>query len=98
MSAVKMGNFHTRNIATKYLQNRLSYIPLIAPSTSLDRIRHLVTVADSFIYVVSTMGVTGARSNVNTLLPDLVARIRQYTDLPLAVGFGVTTRERKYLF
>lgn len=40
----------------------LSYIPLIAPSTSRERIKSLVSVADSFIYVVSEMGVTGARS------------------------------------
>ena len=39
------------------------------------------------------MGVTGARTEVNTALPDIVGRIRQFTDLPLAVGFGVSTRE-----
>ncbi|KAL3898034.1 MAG: hypothetical protein SGCHY_003012 [Lobulomycetales sp.] len=70
----------------------LSYIPLIAPSTSEERIQNLVAVADSFIYVVSAMGVTGARSSVNTDLPNLVGRIRSKTSLPLAVGFGVSTR------
>ncbi|KAI9224673.1 tryptophan synthase beta subunit-like PLP-dependent enzyme [Blastocladiella britannica] len=71
----------------------LSYVPLITPSTSLSRIEQLAPVADSFIYVVSRMGVTGEQSAVSTGLPDLIARIRQYNkDVPLAVGFGVTSR------
>ncbi|CAO3613980.1 unnamed protein product [Mucor hiemalis] len=71
----------------------LSYIPLIAPSTTEERIKLLATIADSFIYVVSRMGVTGARTSVNTELPNIVARIKKYTQAPLAVGFGVSTRE-----
>jgi len=72
----------------------LSYIPLIAPSTSDARIGHLAQVADSFIYVLSKLGVTGASSTVNVELPNLVSRIRRHTNLPLAVGFGVSTREQ----
>jgi len=72
----------------------LSYVPLIAPSTSDKRIGHLAQVADSFIYVVSKLGVTGASSTVNVELPNLVSRIRRHTDLPLAVGFGVSNREQ----
>ncbi|KAJ3061299.1 tryptophan synthetase, partial [Quaeritorhiza haematococci] len=71
----------------------LSYIPLIAPSTTPARIASLVKVADSFIYVVSRMGVTGAQQSVNSDLPSLVGRIRAHTNLPLAVGFGVSSRE-----
>lgn len=71
----------------------LSYIPLIAPSTTEERIKLLATIADSFIYVVSRMGVTGARTSVNAELPNIVARIKKYTQAPLAVGFGVSTRE-----
>ncbi|ORX96562.1 tryptophan synthase [Basidiobolus meristosporus CBS 931.73] len=70
----------------------LSYVPLIAPSTSESRIHHLAQVADSFIYVVSRMGVTGQTNEVNTELPQLIGRIRKYTELPLAVGFGVSNR------
>ncbi|KAG0341265.1 tryptophan synthetase [Podila humilis] len=80
-----------RGYCTKY---GLSYIPLIAPSTSDMRIGHLAQVADSFIYVVSKLGVTGASSSVNVELPSLVSRIRRHTDLPLAVGFGVSNREQ----
>ncbi|KAK3832676.1 MAG: tryptophan synthase beta subunit-like PLP-dependent enzyme [Linnemannia elongata] len=80
-----------RGYCTQY---GLSYVPLIAPSTSDTRIGHLAQVADSFIYVVSKLGVTGASSTVNVELPNLVARIRRHTDLPLAVGFGVSNREQ----
>ncbi|KAG0225337.1 tryptophan synthetase [Actinomortierella wolfii] len=75
-------------------QYGLSYIPLIAPSTSDARIGHLAQVADSFIYVVSKLGVTGASATVNVELPNLISRIRRHTHLPLAVGFGVSNREQ----
>ncbi|CAG8627101.1 10773_t:CDS:10, partial [Ambispora leptoticha] len=81
---------HFRSICA---QHGLSYVPLIAPSTTEIRIRHLTHVADSFIYVVSRMGVTGTREKMNAELPSLIARIRKYTNLPLAVGFGVSNRE-----
>jgi tryptophan synthase len=74
-------------------QFNLSYIPLITPTTSESRIQKLVAIASSFIYVVSVSGVTGSRTNVSTELPQLLGRIRKYTNLPLAVGFGVSTRE-----
>ncbi|RIA95747.1 tryptophan synthase beta subunit-like PLP-dependent enzyme [Glomus cerebriforme] len=70
----------------------LSYIPLVAPSTTATRIHHLARVADTFIYVVSRMGVTGSET-LNKELPDIVSKVRKHTTLPLAVGFGVTTRE-----
>ena len=72
---------------------RRSYVPLIAPSTTDERAKHLAHVADSFIYVVSKMGVTGASTSVNTELPQLIKRIRQFTTLPLAIGFGVSSYE-----
>ncbi|KAJ2393326.1 hypothetical protein GGI05_002453, partial [Coemansia sp. RSA 2603] len=71
----------------------LSYIPLITPSTSEERIQYLASIADSFIYVVSRSGVTGAQSTVNSQLPDLLERVQKYTALPLAVGFGVSSQE-----
>ncbi|KAI0015641.1 tryptophan synthetase [Xylariomycetidae sp. FL0641] len=72
----------------------LSYVPLIAPSTSDTRMKLLCALADSFIYVVSRMGVTGALGTLNANLPDLLARVKKYSgDKPAAVGFGVSTRE-----
>ncbi|PWN51834.1 putative tryptophan synthase [Violaceomyces palustris] len=71
----------------------MSYVPLIAPSTSEGRIKHLASLADSFIYVVSKMGTTGATNQVSESLPALLNKIRKITSIPLAVGFGVSTRE-----
>ncbi|KAI9011257.1 tryptophan synthase beta subunit-like PLP-dependent enzyme [Gaertneriomyces semiglobifer] len=79
-----------RDLCSEY---GLSYVPLIAPSTTDSRIQHLSKVADSFIYVVSTLGVTGARASVSAELPALLQRIKKHTALPLAVGFGVSTAE-----
>lgn len=73
---------------------RLSYVPLIAPSTTDARMRLLCSLADSWIYVVSRMGVTGALGTMNAGLPDLLRRVKQYSgNKPAAVGFGVSTRE-----
>ncbi|WWC98611.1 tryptophan synthase, beta subunit [Kwoniella sp. B9012] len=80
-----------RNICQEH---SMSYVPLIAPSTSIDRVKFLTSIADSFIYVVSKMGVTGSSAGVaiSASLPELVARIRAFTPVPLAVGFGVDNR------
>ncbi|RQM08499.1 hypothetical protein DH86_00000522 [Scytalidium sp. 3C] len=72
----------------------LSYVPLIAPATSDSRMKLLCKLADSFIYVVSRMGVTGATGTLNTGLPALLKRVKEYSgNVPAAVGFGVSTRE-----
>lgn len=74
--------------------NGLSLIPLVAPSTTDKRLELLANIADSFVYVVSRMGTTGAQSSVSNDLGALVSRVRKYTkDIALAVGFGVSTRE-----
>jgi len=77
-------------------QEGMSYVPLIAPSTTNSRIRFLSGITDSFMYVVSKMGTTGAASKVSTALPDFLERIRSNLhdpNTPLAVGFGVSTAE-----
>ncbi|KAK5136335.1 anthranilate synthase / indole-3-glycerol phosphate synthase [Meristemomyces frigidus] len=72
----------------------LSYVPLIAPATSEKRMKTLCGIADSFIYVVSRMGVTGATGALSTGLPALLERVHKYSGgVPAAVGFGVSTRE-----
>ena len=72
----------------------LSYVPLIAPATSEKRMKTLCGIADSFIYVVSRMGVTGATGALSTGLPALLDRVHKYSGgKPAAVGFGVSTRE-----
>ena len=72
----------------------LSYVPLIAPATSEKRMKLLCGIADSFIYVVSRMGVTGATGALSSRLPELLERVHRYSGgVPAAVGFGVSTRE-----
>ncbi|KAK6455084.1 tryptophan synthetase [Scheffersomyces xylosifermentans] len=72
----------------------LSYVPLVAPATTDERLKVLGEIADSFIYVVSKMGTTGASSTVSTGISELCGRVRKFAgSTPLAVGFGVSTRE-----
>jgi len=67
---------------------------LAAPTSPEARLARIAEAASGFIYCVSTTGVTGARAALRTDLPEFVARIRRHTDLPLAVGFGVSTPEQ----
>jgi tryptophan synthase len=68
----------------------LSNIPLIAPTSTDDRIGMLAANASTFLYCVSVAGVTGARDSLPDDLEEFVARVRSKTDLPLAVGFGIS--------
>ena len=71
----------------------LDFITLIAP-TSKNRIAELAKDATGYIYLVSSMGVTGMRDNLKTDISEVVQEIRKYTDTPIAVGFGIHTREQ----
>lgn len=68
-------------------------ISLIAP-TSEDRIKMIAENAAGFIYVVSSMGVTGVRSEIKTDLDSILKVIKEATDLPVAIGFGISTPEQ----
>jgi tryptophan synthase alpha chain len=72
-------------------RNSIDPIFLVAPSSSEIRISQVSDQTRGFIYAASTMGVTGARDNVSSMAPELVARVRTRTDLPIAVGLGVST-------
>ena len=72
----------------------LDRVFLVAPSSTDDRISVVASVTSGFLYAASTMGVTGARSQVSSAAPALVARARAVTDLPIAVGLGVSTGEQ----
>lgn len=69
-------------------------ILLAAPTSTDARLARIAEAASGFIYCVSTTGVTGARASLHARLPEFVARIRRHTDLPLAVGFGVSSAEQ----
>ena len=68
-------------------------ISLIAP-TSEDRIAMIAREAGGFLYVVSSLGVTGVRSEIRTDLGAIVETVRQNTDIPCAIGFGISTPEQ----
>lgn len=72
----------------------LDRIFLIAPSSSEERIASTAAASRGFLYATSTMGVTGARDAVNDAAPQLVARARAHTTLPIGVGLGVRSREQ----
>lgn len=72
----------------------VSLIPLVAPTTSSERIVRAAAMDPAFVYAVAEMGVTGERTGPNERAADLVARIRQVTDLPVGVGVGISTPEQ----
>jgi tryptophan synthase alpha chain len=74
--------------AAKY---ELDPVFLVAPSSSEARLRLVSDVTQGFLYAASTMGVTGARTSIGSAASELVARVRQVTDKPVAVGLGVST-------
>ena len=70
-------------------------VSLIAP-TSENRIGMIASEAQGFVYCVSSLGVTGMRSEIKTNVKDIVDTIRQYTDIPVAVGFGISTPQQAH--
>lgn len=71
----------------------LKTVFIIAPNTPADRIQKIAATATGFLYYVSRAGVTGVRSSLPTDLGEKVAEIKQQTDLPVVVGFGISTAE-----
>ena len=74
--------------------NNIDLISLVAPTSTDERIRKITSVSSGFIYAVSRAGVTGAQKDVSSSAENLVSRIRKFTDLPVAVGFGISTRQQ----
>jgi tryptophan synthase alpha chain len=77
--------------SAKLSSRGLDMIFLVAPTTTDARLRMVAERASGFIYAVSRAGVTGARADVSADAARLVARVREVSDLPVAVGFGIST-------
>ena len=74
-------------------KHEVELISLIAP-TSQERIQMIAKEANGYIYVVSSMGVTGIRSEITTDINGIVENIRKVTNTPIAIGFGINTPEQ----
>ncbi|MBM7564502.1 tryptophan synthase subunit alpha [Paenibacillus sacheonensis] len=68
-------------------------IPLVAP-TSNDRVKRIAAKARGFVYCVSSLGVTGVRADFHQGIDEFLATVRSATDTPIAVGFGISSREQ----
>ena len=71
-------------------EQNVIHIRLIAPTTPADRMKEIAKSAKGFLYYVSREGVTGARDSIATSLPEKIAELRKISDLPIAVGFGIS--------
>jgi tryptophan synthase alpha chain len=76
---------HQRNLATVFLA---------APTSTDERLQQIAKFSTGFVYAVSRTGVTGARQQMTDDAQKLVRRIRKYTKLPVAVGFGISTAQQ----
>ncbi len=73
--------------------NGLHLIYFIAPTSTPERMQAALDRANGFVYLISVTGITGARSELAAGIADYVSRVRGHTDLPLAIGFGISRRE-----
>jgi tryptophan synthase alpha chain len=74
--------------------NDLDMIFLVAPTSTDERLKLVAERARGFIYAVSRAGVTGARADISAEAEKLVNRVRNFSSLPIAVGFGISTKEQ----
>lgn len=74
-------------------KHNIDLVTLIAP-TSKDRIHSIAKDAQGFLYCVSSLGVTGVRSQITTNIGEMIARVREVSDIPCAVGFGISTPQQ----
>jgi tryptophan synthase alpha chain len=78
-------------IADKY---EISTITMVAPTSSEERIEKIAKSSNGFIYLVSSMGITGARTKIETDIRGITEKIKKYSDIPVAIGFGINSREQ----
>ena len=83
-----------RAVEAQVRASPLHWIPLVAPTTEADRAKRVLEGADGFVYVISRLGVTGARTQLDDQVEQIVHRVRGWTDLPVALGFGIASGEQ----
>ena len=86
--------FEERDECASYAKaHGIDIISMIAP-TSKDRIQEIAKVGEGFLYIVSSLGVTGTRTEIKTNLKEIIDVAKSVTDVPCAVGFGINTPEQ----
>lgn len=75
-------------------QDKLSLVSLLTTNNNEEEIKNIATQSKGFIYLVSSLGVTGERSSFNHDLKDYVQKIKSYTDTPVSVGFGIHEKKQ----
>jgi tryptophan synthase alpha chain len=75
-------------------ESGLAWVPLVAPTSSEERVAAIGASATGFVYAVSTLGVTGARESLSERAAAVVRACRKATDLPVLVGIGISTPEQ----
>ncbi len=78
-----------------FQDNEVDFISLIAP-TSNDRIKMIAKEAKGFVYCVSSLGVTGVRQSIVTDIDSMVSLVREVSNIPVAIGFGISTPKQAY--
>ncbi len=91
--AVDLPHAESKSLASQLAAEGVHNIPLLAPTSTEESIRNSAGSATGFIYCVSVTGVTGARDELSERGLELLRRVRNYTALPLTVGFGISRRE-----
>jgi len=89
-----LGPEASREFSSELQRNNLDQIFLVAPTSTNERLRLVAESGSGFIYAVSRTGVTGQQSEVGAEAERLVMRVREVTDLPVAVGFGISNCEQ----
>jgi tryptophan synthase alpha chain len=79
-------------LAAACAEQGLCYIQLVSPTTPAERIAQIVRSCSGFVYILARVGITGSQAQLPNIAP-LVARVRTHTNLPVAVGFGVSTAQ-----
>lgn len=82
------------SLEQRFASGPLAFIRLVAPTTPAERMAHIARHGSGFVYLISRLGVTGAREQLPRELPETIARLRKATTLPICVGFGVSTPDQ----
>ncbi len=83
----------SRSLRDRAADHGLAWVPLVAPTSSPERIEAIAATSTGFVYAVSTLGVTGVRESLSERAASVVERCRGATDLPVLVGIGVSSPE-----